>query len=111
MTHTHTHGNWAVSGANVYSGEILIATALCEGNRELHSNLFDGEQLPDSDGDNGDGWDDAWANARLIAAAPELLEALEMLMPQEPREADSYDAAMWANARQAIAKATGRVSA
>jgi hypothetical protein len=50
---------------------------------------------------------DAGANARLIAAAPELLEALQMLMPQEPREADSYDLAMWGAARTAIAKANG----
>ncbi len=48
----------------------------------------------------------AYSDARLISAAPELLEALQMLMPQEPREADSYDRAMWDNARSAIAKAT-----
>jgi len=47
------------------------------------------------------------ANIDLIAAAPELLEALEMLMPQEPQEADSYDRAMWEDARTAIAKARG----
>jgi hypothetical protein len=40
--------------------------------------------------------------------APDMLEALRMLMPQEPREADSYDRAMWKNARAAIAKATGK---
>ncbi len=48
------------------------------------------------------------ANRNLIAAAPDLLEALQMLLPQEPREADSYDRAMWDNARAAIAKATGQ---
>ena len=47
-------------------------------------------------------------NANLFSAAPELLEALQMLMPQEPREPDSYDRAMWENARAAIAKATGK---
>ena len=51
------------------------------------------------------------ANARLISAAPEMLEALQMLMPQEPREADSYDRAMWDNARDAIAKAIGKEDA
>jgi hypothetical protein len=40
-----------------------------------------------------------------------LLEALQMLMPQEPNEADSYDAAMWRNARNAIDNATGRANA
>jgi len=34
-----------------------------------------------------------------------------MLMPQEPQEADSYDRAMWENARAAIAKATGKWAA
>jgi hypothetical protein len=51
------------------------------------------------------------ANARLIAAAPELLEALQMLMPQAPNawaENDPYDVAMWGNAQAAIAKATGK---
>lgn len=50
------------------------------------------------------------ANARLIAAAPELLEALEMLMPQYPSRGmcDEYDRAMWENAEAAIAKATGK---
>ena len=54
---------------------------------------------------------EAWRNARLIASAPELLEALQMLMPQEPNEADNYDAAMWRNARNAINNATGRENA
>jgi hypothetical protein len=48
------------------------------------------------------------ANLNLISAAPDMMEALQMLMPQEPREADSYDRAMWDNARAAIAKATGK---
>jgi len=49
-------------------------------------------------------------DARLIAAAPELLEALEMLMPLEPSryESESYGRDMWQNASDAIAKATGK---
>ena len=46
-------------------------------------------------------------DALIFAAAPEMLEALQMLMPQEPQEADSYDRAMWDAARTAIAKARG----
>ena len=54
---------------------------------------------------------DAGANNHLIDAAPDMLEALQMLMPQEPQETDSYDRAMWGNARAAIAKATGKGAA
>jgi hypothetical protein len=51
---------------------------------------------------------DQEANARLIAAAPELLEALkevartEMFLPDHPQRFAAYK-----NARDAIAKATG----
>jgi len=90
MTHTHTPGPWSQSGWAIYAGEIHIAGII------------------------GITWDmsvENQANARLISAAPEMLEALQMLMPQEPREADSYDRAMWDNARDAIAKAIGKEDA
>ena len=88
MTHTHTHGPW-------------IAECNCI-RSELGSQRFDLVAIVPL---NHDEWG---ANARLISSAPELLDALEMLMPQEPQEADSYDRAMWENARAAIAKATGK---
>jgi len=49
-------------------------------------------------------------DARLIAAAPELLEALEMLLTVEPNyfSADAYERSLWENARETIAKATGK---
>jgi len=55
-------------------------------------------------------WNADEANARLIAAAPELLEALEMLITIEPNyfSADAYERSLWQNAREAIAKATGK---
>ncbi len=46
--------------------------------------------------------EEALANARLIAAAPDLLEALEAVICGVP---DTWEAVK--NARQAIAKATG----
>lgn len=62
------------------------------------------------------GFDQA-ANARLIASAPDLLEALETLLPmvQEwhdefPRDVGDKEAPAIAFARAAIAKATGSAS-
>ena len=50
------------------------------------------------------------ANAQLMAAAPELLEALEMLLTVEPNyfSADAYERSLWENARETIAKAIGK---
>lgn len=47
------------------------------------------------------------ANAHLISAAPELLEALEMLMTFEPSDCDSYERYIWDAALSAIVKAKG----
>ena len=107
MTHTHTPGPWEKSGCTVYAGQIKIAGTYCEGNRFLHG-VHHEEAVPDSMETHGQGWDEAGANALLISSAPDLLEALQMLMPQEPRETDSYDRAMWENARTAIEKAMGK---
>jgi hypothetical protein len=42
--------------------------------------LHEKDTPPNSDGEeHGKGWEEAWANARLIAAAPEMLAALESL--------------------------------
>jgi hypothetical protein len=50
------------------------------------------------------------ANARLIAAAPELLEALEALLDRDPAPPLEKIGAVYVNARAAIAKATGAQS-
>lgn len=63
----------------------------------------------DSANDNDDGGvhgrtrEEAMANARLIAAAPDLLEALEMVMPYLRGDKK----APWQKAETAIAKAKG----
>jgi len=88
MKHTHTQGQFPLHAET--SGE-QIAIVTNQGN--LYAKTFD----PSA--------------ALLIAAAPEMLEALQMLLPQEPRETDSYDRAMWDNARAAIAKAIGKEDA
>jgi hypothetical protein len=55
--------------------------------------------------------DEAEANARLIAAAPDLLEALQTIMG----DADHGQGMMWSDrcrmAREAIARATGKSAA
>ena len=49
-------------------------------------------------------------DSQLMAAAPELLEALQMLILLEPSsyESDAYERSLWQNARETIAKATGK---
>ena len=113
MTHTHTQGEWKESGATIYCGETIVAVAYCEGNRELHPSISPDDILPDSEGEIGNGWEDAWANARLISAAPDLLDALEDAefllrkagnIPGPMRDSFNRSAS---DARAAIAKARG----
>ena len=94
MIHTHTHGPWHIADEG---SQIVIQTFSNHPTGTL-ARIYRTDELAHSD-------------ARLISAAPELLEALQMLMPQEPQDADSYDRAMWENARAAIAKATGKGAA
>ena len=70
MTHKHTPGPWTRGyGNHVYQGErpdpvnLGRLVAVCEPSTRT----------------KGD-WDQVWANAKLIASAPELLEALEALV-------------------------------
>jgi len=94
MTHTHTPGPWKIDGNYILSG--------C-GNYHLSLMTMIDEDM-----------DDEWkANARLISAAPDLLEALEGLLhgsrkvtSQEDWNAEREEAS--ATARAAIAKATGK---
>ena len=72
-----------------------------------------GHLLPMSDMDSGDG-DSSDANARLISAAPDLLEALERLLPyaryafmQSDEEEHLLEAAI-ERSTYAIAKAKGQ---
>lgn len=90
MGKKYTPGPWSVGSgsafqASIYAGRLNIGFA-CEEYGRIDSST-------------------AAANARLIAAAPELLEALEAML-------DEDDGGMAANkARTAIAKARGEVSA
>ena len=90
----HTPGPWVADApcpASIWAGDFQVATCKTA---------------------NGDGvgmdatpWDVATANARLIAAAPDLLEALEAVIANGADSAPGLGA--YLNARAAIAKAKG----
>ena len=92
----HTPGPWTIT---VYPPDDYGAEDLCayiDGNRKhvAHCMPPDGTSTELRD-----------ANARLISAAPELLEALQLLLEQD----DNGEDEIWVRnkARAAIAKATG----
>ena len=87
----HTPGPWTANKptrdngrAEIHAGCMLVAQAF--------------NWMLDAEGD-----EQCWADARLIAAAPELLEALQDMVSDHA----SLSAATLAFARAAIAKATG----
>lgn len=79
----------------------MLACTYCEDNRHLHT-IEDDDSVPSSTRIRGNGLDEAWANARLIAAAPELLEALRNLTHPMASDDDLQ------HALAVIAKAEGR---
>lgn len=100
---THTPGPWKVQRTHKtrrairstqFGETCVIAVVHSAGN---DADCTDIEANPDDEVP----WDTADANARLIAAAPELLEALKGILRVADRKTDEFDAA-----RAAIAKAT-----
>lgn len=91
-TATHTPGPWAFSESELTPGKFSIyhngPLAYC--------------------GDTGDGIENARANARLIAAAPELLATLQRLLAAESRMGGNNPlAGLCDEARDVVARATG----
>jgi hypothetical protein len=76
----HTRGPWdfseKLSGSENHKGFHLFAPKERDG-----KGLWIGEISPVSE-ENGDASKEGWANARLIAAAPDLLEALEATLSE-----------------------------
>ncbi len=102
-THAHTKGPWHVGAGN---GEGSIFAENGRTRLEIGgTTLYPIARM-------GRGWNEAEdeANARLIAAAPELLEALrEMLsMFGDHEQYDEDSAQVISQTRQVIAKAEGR---
>lgn len=106
MTSNHTPGPWKALEYNELSGFVLVSdnAEIAHIHESNHSNPDTGK-----------------ANARLIATAPDLLEALEQLLADHPvlrthpigapnsRARHAHEGAIRAydNARAAIAKARG----
>jgi hypothetical protein len=90
----HTPGPWLTDRNNVHTGQIAT----------IHHCLNNDwvEVWTDKWAETGLGEAEQEANARLIAAAPELLEALQALLAESV-----YESMATATARAAIAKATG----
>ena len=94
MTAQHTPGKWHHTGANEYHGNYVEddhGNTLCD----LYHKGTDGQIFHH---------DNAEANARLISAAPDLLEALQVVIANWT--GGSFHPAI-EQACQAIAKATG----
>lgn len=89
----HTSGPWDVFGAQDSSSDKWRALTVSQASMPFMRVCF----MP------SDGTETIMANARLIAAAPELLEALKGVVRVADRQTDEFDAA-----RVAIAKATVR---
>lgn len=99
MTTKHTPGPWSVTKAKHGVDMSHYVVALATPDRNDRALVVHAEQGDDGQGD---------ANARLIAAAPELLEALEWaLRAMEARNPLWAEGERFVAARATIAKAKG----
>ena len=101
----HTPGPWVVGASDFLDQWVCIDAP--SGDPDLDYESWEGVAMAyGCEESPSEGLEKAKANARLIAAAPELLEALEGLLvvsPHDTPEAYNYVS----NARAAIAKAKG----
>jgi len=106
---SHTPGPWTTAG--LLAGTATIRNPLWEGNSQPIARIH--RRLSENRNEDGShAWldDEANANARLIAAAPDLLEACEAALSDlSARDAVHYhgDTTVTSRLRSAIAKATG----
>lgn len=97
----HTKGEWKIEFDPDEGPTVYVKAPI--GRFEIAAQVG-GEVRKDKEGDYSD-YSEPIANARLIAAAPELLDALKMYL-KEAEGVGSYAAEK--QARAAIAKAEGR---
>lgn len=92
----HTTGPWIAIPRNI-EGKILILSPDRPSKRKRVAQV-----------DARNNWDEQQANANLIAAAPELLEALKLFSKQWEDFQHGDVGAAYEKAKQAIAKAEGK---
>jgi hypothetical protein len=97
---SHTPGQWYVGNKQRPSGTPFAANRVWSGDRPIAMLISDSAQPADID-------PETQANARLIAAAPDLLEALQLVVDTYGFDS-STDSAIWQTACAAIAKAEGK---
>ncbi len=108
-THTHTQGPWCIHRAYANAQTMTVAEDDGESWDFTHTYIAQGEKIiaQVQQQSKSHGWpavhsvDEMWANARLIAAAPEMLAALESLTHPMASDEDLQ------NALAVIAKAKG----
>ena len=100
MQTKHTPGPWVIGGSVISNGKIPVA-------RVLHNGNGNPSRASDYDREAPRWVDGADANARLIAAAPDLLAALRELVTNNMGQPKGVTVPQLDNARTAIAKATG----
>ena len=110
MNANHTPGPWEVHGATIVWSPIAKATIAAAS--ELRAESYVAFQMPSISSAD---FDEACANARLIAAAPELLMALQMLYDETAdyirlNNLGGMDNQCMRLARAAIAAATSGVA-
>ena len=95
METKHTPGPWETPGED--GGERVICYQDSTGKRRTLAHVYDGEEFGSME-----------ANARLIAAAPELLAALQRSLNWLSSYSGDGALGAYEQARAAIAKASGR---
>lgn len=100
MTHTtHTQAPWETINHN----DVLTIIANVDVSQEGERMQYSYDVVASCCDEHGETLPNAKANARLIAAAPDMLAALEWAV--EAADADQYEQCWYAAAREAISKA------
>ena len=102
MNAKHTDGPWYYGEFDLYGGYDCMSAGITAGPALIDSATYKRFTVGGCDDETKE---QMIADARLIAAAPELLEAIQMLV--DGRTAGLASREAWDYARLAIAKATG----